>query len=184
MIGEEGQSGTATVRSATSSGTPARASSRLALKAGGQSSQAKVSAVYNYFGNPNQKVRVVQVFEGGPPQLNVFFLSGGEGKVIFADELDTRRHCDPSKRKRSPKNNTKSCATWSGRNAKASGKFWFVFLFVSSCFFSIFPDSSSSLFLSFHNFFYVHVLMYVGFRVHYLDVYNAVHPNECRRDLH
>ena len=43
-----------------------------------QHDQAKVGAVYNYFGKPDQKVRVVQVFEGGPAQLNVFPLSGNK----------------------------------------------------------------------------------------------------------
>ena len=41
-----------------------------------QHDQAKVDAVYNYFRKPDQNIRVVQVFERGAPQVNVFPLSG------------------------------------------------------------------------------------------------------------
>ena len=54
--------------------TPEETKERLKIRRL-QHDQAKVGAVYNYFGKPDQKVRVVQVFENGPPQLNVSLLS-------------------------------------------------------------------------------------------------------------
>ena len=67
-----------------------------------QHDQAKVGAVYNYFG----KVRVVNIFNE-PPQVQVFDLHGPGHAIFYMDKLEAKRHLEPAKKNRSCRNRAK-----------------------------------------------------------------------------
>ena len=64
--------------------------------------EAKVGCVYNYFGHPEKKVRIVGKVPLAAPRVEVIpypNLDQDVPKAIFADELEAKRHCKRTKKK-------------------------------------------------------------------------------------